>query len=136
MTEKSQENPRLKPLSPKRAKFVDEYLIDRNATQAAIRAGYSAKTAMQQGQRLFSYVEVREAIDRGIVEQHEASKIKAHEIIDEYMRLAMIETEENDSGDFYQVKARTKMQAMEALSRHLGIYNDKTTVEAQGGGSC
>lgn len=36
-------------LTPKQARFVDEYLIDGNATQAAIRAGYSAKTAQQIG---------------------------------------------------------------------------------------
>ena len=36
-------------LTPKQARFVDEYLKDLNATQAAIRAGYSAKTAEQQG---------------------------------------------------------------------------------------
>ncbi len=38
-------------LTPKQARFVEEYLIDLNATQAAIRAGYSKKTAKQQGQR-------------------------------------------------------------------------------------
>ncbi len=37
-------------LTPKQARFVEEYLIDLNATQAAVRAGYSPKTAKQQGQ--------------------------------------------------------------------------------------
>lgn len=50
------------PLTPKQARFVDEYLIDLNATQAAIRAGYSAKTAEQQGPRLLGNVGVAEAI--------------------------------------------------------------------------
>ena len=39
-------------LTPKQARFVEEYLIDLNATQGAIRAGYSAKTAEEQGSRL------------------------------------------------------------------------------------
>lgn len=49
-------------LTPKQARFVDEYLIDLNATQAAIRAGYSAKTADVQGPRLLGNVGVATAI--------------------------------------------------------------------------
>jgi phage terminase small subunit len=49
-------------LTPKQARFVAEYLIDLNATQAAIRAGYSAKTAEQQGPRLLGNVGVQSAI--------------------------------------------------------------------------
>lgn len=45
-------------LTPKQQRFVDEYLLDVNATQAAIRAGYSEKTAYSQGQRLLKNVEV------------------------------------------------------------------------------
>lgn len=47
------------PLSPKQQRFVAEYLIDSNATQAAIRAGYSAKTAKQIGSRLLTNVDVK-----------------------------------------------------------------------------
>ena len=46
-------------ISAKQELFVDEYLIDLNATQAAIRAGYSPKTAEQQGSRLLSNVKVK-----------------------------------------------------------------------------
>lgn len=49
-------------LTPKQQRFVDEYLIDLNATQAAIRAGYSVKTARQIGSRLLSVVVIRAAI--------------------------------------------------------------------------
>ena len=45
-------------MTPKQERFVREYLIDLNATQAAIRAGYSAHTAMQQGSRLLSNAEI------------------------------------------------------------------------------
>lgn len=51
-----------KTLTPKQARFVEEYLIDLNATQAATRAGYSAKTAASQGERLLRNVEVAKAI--------------------------------------------------------------------------
>jgi len=49
-------------LTPKQARFVQEYLLDLNATQAAVRAGYSAKTAEQQGPRLLGNVGVAAAI--------------------------------------------------------------------------
>lgn len=52
-------------LSAKRQRFVEEYCIDMNATQAAIRAGYSARTAEQQGSRLLGNVEVAAAVRAG-----------------------------------------------------------------------
>jgi phage terminase small subunit len=51
-------------VTPKQEKFVQEYLVDMNATQAAIRAGYSAKTAQEQGSRLLSNVMVQAALNR------------------------------------------------------------------------
>ena len=50
------------PLTPKQDQFVKEYLVDLNATQAAIRAGYSAKTANEQGSRLLANAKVSAAI--------------------------------------------------------------------------
>jgi len=52
----------LDKLPPKRQQFCREYLIDLNATQAAIRAGYSKKTAAEQGYRLLINVQVQEAL--------------------------------------------------------------------------
>lgn len=49
-------------INPKQRRFVDEYLIDYNATQAAIRAGYSKKTARAQGGRLLTHVIVQAEI--------------------------------------------------------------------------
>lgn len=52
-------------MNPKQTRFVQEYLIDTNATQAAIRAGYSKKTAYSQGQRLLKNAEVAAAVAVG-----------------------------------------------------------------------
>ncbi|HEX8577981.1 MAG TPA: terminase small subunit [Allosphingosinicella sp.] len=52
-------------LSEKRARFVAEYLVDSNATQAAIRAGYSPATAEQQGHQLLKNTSVAEAVEAG-----------------------------------------------------------------------
>lgn len=51
-------------LSPKRAAFVREYVIDWNATAAALRAGYSARTARSQGQRLLTGVDIQNEVSR------------------------------------------------------------------------
>lgn len=50
-------------MTPKQEAFVQEYLIDFNATQAAVRAGYSSKTAYSIGQRLLKNVEVQEYLE-------------------------------------------------------------------------
>jgi len=52
-------------MNDKQRAFVREYLIDRNATQAAIRAGYSAKTAGQKGHDLLKKVEIAAALESG-----------------------------------------------------------------------
>jgi phage terminase small subunit len=49
-------------VTPKQQRFVEEYLIDLNATQAAIRAGYSARTATSQAERLLRNVDVQRAV--------------------------------------------------------------------------
>jgi phage terminase small subunit len=49
-------------MTPRQQRFVDEYLLDLNATQAAIRAGYRARTAEQQGPRLLGNVEIATAV--------------------------------------------------------------------------
>ena len=53
-------------LTPKQEAFVAEYLIDLNATQAATRAGYSAKTANEQGSRLLANVNVSQAVQQAM----------------------------------------------------------------------
>ena len=55
-------------LTDKQKKFVEEYLIDLNATQSAIRAGYSPKTANEQGARLLANVSIQEAIAESMAE--------------------------------------------------------------------
>lgn len=62
MATRKKRPPKKRGLTPKQRRFVDEYLIDLNATQAAIRTGYSPKTAMQQGHRLLMKAEIAEAV--------------------------------------------------------------------------
>jgi phage terminase small subunit len=68
-------------LTPKQQLFCDEYLIDLNATQAAIRAGYSAKTAYSIGERLLRNVEIQEVLQELKKERHERTKINADYVL-------------------------------------------------------
>lgn len=62
-------------LTPKQARFVEEYLIDLNATQAAIRAGYSPKSASAEGARLLANVKIKKAIQEAQTQRSERTKI-------------------------------------------------------------
>lgn len=64
-------------MTPKQEAFVREYLIDLNATQAAIRAGYSEATAYSQGQRMLKNVEVATAIAEAKADRAEKCEIDA-----------------------------------------------------------
>lgn len=75
-------------LSPKHARFVAEYLKDLNATQAAKRAGYSEKTAKQQGTRLLSYAAIQEAINQGNRKILSAHGVTAERIISRLEKIA------------------------------------------------
>lgn len=74
-------------ITPKQQAFVDEYLKDLNATQAAIRAGYSQKTANEQGARLLANVSVRSAIEKGKSERSERTKIDADYVLNRLVEI-------------------------------------------------
>ena len=75
-------------LSDKRKAFVREYLIDLNATQAAIRAGYSPKTAKLTGHRLLTDDNVQAAIEKGRRKAEKRAEVTLDDILAEYKRIA------------------------------------------------
>lgn len=87
-------------LTPKQERFVQEYLIDLNATQAAIRAGYSAKTAEQQGFQLLQKTSVQKAIAEGRRQREERTAVSADRVLLEAARLALFDPRKlfNDDG--------------------------------------
>ncbi len=70
-------------ITPKQAAFVQEYLVDLNATQAAIRAGYSAKTAEQAGSRALRIVQVADAITAAKAEREKRTEITQDRVLRE-----------------------------------------------------
>jgi len=80
-----------KKLTAKQAKFVNEYMVDLNATQAAIRAGYSKKTATEIGYETLRVPHVAEAVQRRSKKLSEKTGITAERVIAEIARLGFID---------------------------------------------
>ncbi len=118
------------PMTAKQKRFCNEYLIDCNATQAAIRAGYSAKTAYSVGQRMLKNVEVKKYID----EQFE--KLKNDNIADtqeimEYLTSVMRGEQKEQVPLMYYDKQileeksasiKERLKAAELLGKRYGLF--------------
>ncbi len=103
-------------LTPKQARFVEEYLIDLNATAAAKRAGYSAKTAEVQGCRLLRKVQVQQSIQKG----QEALSERTLVAQDDVVRGLLKEAEYMDEGSSHSAR----VSAWAHLGKHLGMFTD------------
>lgn len=75
-------------LTDKQQRFVDEYLIDLNATQAAIRAGYSAKTADQQGSRMLANVKIKQAVAEKQAQRSKRTGVNQDRVVLELAKVA------------------------------------------------
>jgi phage terminase small subunit len=104
-------------LTNKQKMFVKEYQIDRNATQAAIRAGYSKKSAMEQGYQLLQKTPVKAALDK------QTEKIAAKvDITAEDVLQSIKDIRDECKGD---KKYNEALKANELLGKHLKLFTDK-----------
>ena len=74
-------------LSPKQQRFVEEYLVDLNATQAAMRAGYSKKTANEQGSQLLAKVSIANAVAAAKAKRSARTEVTADMVVRELARI-------------------------------------------------
>lgn len=77
-------------LTAKQQRFVEEYLIDLNATQAAIRAGYSVKRASEIGYQLLQKTTVKNAIDKAMAERSRRTGITQDRVLRELAKIAFV----------------------------------------------
>lgn len=140
-------------MTKKQKRFVEEYLIDLNATQAAIRAGYSPDTAQEQSSRLLSNVMIKTAVAKAMAERSKRTGINQDRVLQELARIGFaritdimdpatariredasnddlaciqsVKIKPNEWGTEREVKLCDKKAALELLGRHLGMWNDK-----------
>jgi len=84
----------IKVLTDKQAKFVEEYCLDQNATQALVRAGYSEKGARQSASTLLAKPDIRDAIDARLAQHRERCDVTIDSLTGEYEehRLGAVDT--------------------------------------------
>jgi phage terminase small subunit len=79
-------------VNARQQRFVDEYLVDLNATQAAIRAGYSEKRANAIGYDLLTNTDIQTAIDAALAERSKRTEVTADRVVKELARIAFVDT--------------------------------------------
>lgn len=145
--------------TPKQKRFIDEYLIDMNGTQAAIRAGYSQRTARHIAMELLAKPHIQALLQEKQRRLQIKTEITAERVLNEIAAIAFA-----DSADYAQatddlnvhivptkdltetqrkaiasikagrngveVKTHDKIRALELLSKHLGLFEDNQQKEA------
>lgn len=115
-----------KELTGRQKLFIEEYLTDLNATQAAIRAGYSQKTAYQIGSRLLMNVEISKAISKAQKVTIEKIQISKEDLINDLIRIKNLCL--NDAR-----VTHNSIKAIETISKMLG-YNEAKKIDITSGG--
>jgi phage terminase small subunit len=110
-------------LAPKRERFVAEYLIDLNATQAAIRAGYSEKTAYSQGERLLRNVEIKAAVE--VAQEARAASIgrTAEDVLKDIQEVTKSAISKNNIA--------AALRGLELEGKHLGMFIERQRIEGE-----
>ena len=138
-------------MTDKQERFCQEYMIDLNATKAAIRAGYSPKTAREQAARLLSKVNIQGRIEHLQAEQSRRTGISADRVLRELAKVAFANAgdiidadatlKEDASPDDLaavqsvrvkvfgqdgverEIKLADKLKALDLLGRHIGLFS-------------
>lgn len=147
-------------LTLKQKMFIDEYLIDLNATQAAIRAGYSPKTAKDIASQNLAKLNIRIEIDKRMAERSKRVGMNADRVLQELGKLAFVKIEDvidfetgrikptatsddlaaiqsikikpGEYGTEREIKFYDKKATLELLGKHLGLWTDKQEIEHTG----
>lgn len=146
----------MKKLSDKERRFVAEYLIDQNGTQAAIRSGYSKRSAKELAHRLLTKAHIRAAIDEKLTKVEEKALVTKEYVLtalkditercmqrEPVMEFDYVEKEMRQVTAFDPKTGKTvgvwefdssgANKAVENLGRHLKLFTDKQEVDISGG---
>lgn len=146
-------------MTKKQKRFIEEYLIDLNATQAAIRAGYSPETAGAIGAENLKKPQISSQIDKAMAERSKRTGVNADRIVMELAKIAFVnaadvidpetatvkaDASRDDTAAIQSVKVKTfgedglereikmadKLKALELLGKHHGMFKDKVELSA------
>lgn len=144
-------------MTKKQKRFVEEYLIDLNATQAAIRAGYSPDTAKEIGCENLTKPNISAEVSKAMAERSKRTGVNADRVVMELAKIAFVNADDvinskdatlkedvsrddtaaiqsvkvkkfGDDGLEREIKMADKIKALELLGRHLGMFKDKVEV--------
>ena len=147
-------------LNEKQKRFVSEYIVDLNAKQAAIRAGYSPKGAEPQASRLLSNAKIQTEIAKAMEDREKRTGITQDRVLAELSAIAFakatdyVEVDEDglvkikptanlteeqkkaiagikEGANGVEIKLVDKTKALEMISRHLGLFRDKLDVNIE-----
>lgn len=116
-------------LTAKQSLFVAEYLKDLNATQAAIRAGYSEKTANKQGARLLTFVDIQKAINAAMEARTQRLQRTADEVLRDISDIAKTAKNAFMDNPEQTALASVALKALELEGKHYRLF-DKPDEEA------
>ena len=125
-------------LNIKQKMFADEYLVCLNATESAIKAGYSKKTAYSIGQRLLKKVEVKNYIDEHLKKLEDEKIADVREVMEHLTKVLRGQEQEETiviegKGDGItearkikkEISPRDRLKAAELLGKRYGLFTDK-----------
>ncbi len=129
-------------LTAKQQRFCDEYLIDLNATQAAIRAGYSKKTARQMGTENMAKPSIKEYIDERMAEKEKSLIADQDEVLkyltsvlrgEGYEEMVVVEGygegRSRATTVARDVSPKDRLKAAELLGKRYSLFTDKVNVD-------
>ena len=120
-------------LTEKQQRFVEEYLVDLNATQAAIRAGYSVKTADVQGSRMLGNVKVQSAIGEAMALRSRRTGINQDRVVLELAKIAFVKITDivDSSGKIKEDAKPEDLACIEAVKYKSSSMDNGSSVERE-----
>lgn len=128
-------------LNARQKLFIDEYLVDLNATQAAIRAGYSERTAYSIGSRLLKNVEIHARIEELKKTRADRLNLDAYWVLKRLMEISDRSMQAEPVMEFdyaegmlvetgeYEFDSSGANRSTELIGKHLGMFTDKHKIE-------
>lgn len=128
-------------LNARQELFCKEYLVDLNATQAAIRAGYSVRTAYSQGQRLLKHVEVLARVKELKAKRADELELDAYwvlkrlkEVSDRSMQAEPVMEYDHAAGEMvptgeYEFDSQGANRSAELIGKHIGMFDPKLELQ-------